>query len=184
MAAVSPSAGVAALLVPAGALSVPGSPGPATPIAILGKGATPASSPLSRLIRVPSFSSLHLRRSPAASPTAECAPADRASAGMGSLPPDPCLTLLDVGSCPDTYLGSPSPSYASASSSSSDRLGRQIPSQVPFVLEWSGDVPAGSSFDISTLSAALLQAGEYTLTLVWRGESGQMQDVRRDRRSS
>lgn len=115
-----------------------------------------ASSPLRALRR------LSLGRSPvSAAPSWE-------DAGLTCLAPG--MKLLELGELP---FGSP----AAGSWSSEVDMGRQIPRATSFVIEWTGDLPATATFEITALGPALLQAGDYVLTLAWRAENGSMQDI-------
>jgi hypothetical protein len=56
-------------------------------------------------------------------------------------------------------------------------LGRTIPADVGFTLEWSGPFPAEKQFELKELSPALLQAGHFRIELLWMSDQGEFTNL-------
>jgi len=133
--------------------------------------AIPIKSPLRSPLRFPNFS---LRKTPSLS---EQSTATWEECGYATLPNDDRFQLTDVLVLDDANGSASVPSYHSLPTPN-DLFGRRtIPRNAPFTLEYTGTVPPTITFELKALGPALLQAGEYALSLTWLAENGDYLDI-------
>ena len=96
--------------------------------------------------------------------------------GYGILPPEPRFKLTELLLPIMGSMGS-APSYHSLQLDGGPASRREIPSCVSFTLECTAPVPPAVTFEVKDLSPALLQAGDYVLSMTWMAENGEFLDM-------
>lgn len=93
--------------------------------------------------------------------------------GYASLPDNPRIVLEDLGESISGLGSEPVPVLPDTGFPAT----RDIPRDTAFTLAFEGVLPDATTFELRQVAPALIQAGEYELSLSWLGENGEYQNI-------